>query len=49
MHKGHYSDDLLARFLGGFARTIAIFSFVFGVSVKVITYPRNDYLADHPT
>jgi hypothetical protein len=38
MHKGHYSDSyyVLARFMGRFAWSIATFSIVLSVDVKVI-------------
>ena len=50
MYKGHYSDshDVLARFLGSFAKSIATVSFAFSVSVKVIIDPWIDHLQDHP-
>jgi hypothetical protein len=41
MHKGHYSDSyyVLARFLGGFARSIATISIVVRLYVKLILIP----------
>jgi hypothetical protein len=50
MLKRHYSDSyyILARFFGGFARSISTTSFVFGVSPNVIIDPQIDHLSDHP-
>jgi hypothetical protein len=50
MHKGHYSHAycVLASFLGRFARSIALISFVLRVYVKVIIDPWIDHLQDHP-
>jgi hypothetical protein len=50
MHKGHYSDSyyVLARFLGGFARSIVTISSVFRVYVQVIIDPWIDHLTDQP-
>jgi hypothetical protein len=48
MQKGHYaySYDVLARFLGRFARSIATISIVFRVYEKSIIDPWIDHLTD---
>jgi hypothetical protein len=50
MHKGHYLDSyyVLARFLGSFARSLAIISIVFRVYVKLTIDPWIHHLQDYP-